>query len=173
MGFFDYFTENGRKRMALEGKILEAEMKAAESTIDLVQNFVNPLEPFLDNQFGGLFLPLHTDHRARGDDPNFYMNQTQLQLIRVQGRRLAAQNEFAINALENLISHIVGSGMSYTVVRKEGSSLSDEIVDLIQGAVDEFLEANQWGLFEQEIVKRANRDGGCSPYLGARYAELG
>lgn len=102
--------------------------------------------------------------RVRGKCSPFFENEMDLAAIRGIARFLAGTTEIAIGALENLTSYTIGNGLTYTIEPKqenEAGKLSP-LAALVQEALDESLEANQWvGDKEAEAFRRAHRDGEC------------
>ena len=105
-------------------------------------SFVDPFEFVADNAdffpglgSGGWGVPWTLNNQGRGDVLPVYINEYGLKLIRDWSRRILAFNEFAINAVENRVSYIVGKGFQYSVLpkRKEGTLATDE--DIVEDAV--------------------------------------
>jgi capsid protein len=143
--------------------ITESHSAAARITeaCDALWNaLVDPREAYLDDD-GSWW----TDIASRGANApgaphvSAALNEQQLAEARLQSRRLAATNEFAINGLENRISYIVGPGHIYRTVVRKGADSAPELVTEVQQVLDEFLVENQWQLRQQEIVRRLDRDG--------------
>lgn len=88
-----------------------------------------------------------------------YTNETQLDHIRYQCRQLALENEFAINALENRISYVVGTGHRYRIVPRPGTTVARALLQRTQDVLEEFLRENRWHRRQQEILLRKDRDG--------------
>lgn len=118
---------------------------------------------YYDSQFYDSFYPLvnltppFMDHQKRGEALPFYITEQQLKLIRDRSRRLCADNEFAICAIENRTSYIVGSGFKYRVLPV--GDVSDSLLTDCQKVVDVFCEINELWKLEQEAVFRNDRDG--------------
>ncbi len=77
-----------------------------------------------------------------------------------QMRYLAYSNPFAKNAVENLVSYIVGTGFNYKATAKDKGSAADKLLaEEIQDAMDEAID--DWNLhaMEQEAGRRVERDG--------------
>lgn len=164
MGISNWFKSEATKlREEVECAQYSLELKAMEANSalfdDLLGNLVHPLEPFFDPEFGDFFLPLNVDRKRIGDEPPIFTSEQQLALIRAQSRRLVSHNEFAINAVENRVSHIVGSGGIYTAAAKPEQVVSDDDVAAVQASVDGFIDFNDWNHWEQELVRRGDRDG--------------
>jgi hypothetical protein len=117
-----------------------------------------------DNQFYDSFYPYTNltppfmDHQKRGEALPFYLNEQQLKLIRDRSRRLVSENEFAICAIENRISFLIGSGLNYRVLPAHKGT-TDKILEEAQVVVDTFCEVNELWKLEQEAVLRNDRDG--------------
>jgi capsid protein len=87
------------------------------------------------------------------------LDEHELAAARLECRRLAATNEFAINGHENRISYLVGPGHQYRAVTRKGAEPSPGVVADVQAVLDEFLTLNAWQSRQQEIVRRLDRDG--------------
>jgi capsid protein len=134
---------------------LEHRIREAYET--LWSDVVDPAEPYWDE--GGGWLPLGGGAGRGASGVDLALSATRLTEIRNQSRCLALENEFAINALENRISYIVGAGHAYEVVARKGSDVSPDLIEGAQRAIDEFLLENDWSHRQQEIVRRYDRDG--------------
>lgn len=121
---------------------------------------------------GGWGVPWLLNHQPnRGDFLPAYINEMGLKLIRDWSRRISVFNEFALNAIENRISYIVGKGFQYSVVPKQGSITPaqalddgpaiepDSLAQRAQAVLDEFIARERWSEREQECVRRCDRDG--------------
>jgi predicted double-glycine peptidase len=144
---------------------LSLQKQLLESTAVTIDNqFVDPLEFLWDDQSFWLPLgysdsvPWTLDHQKKGELLPVYITEYGLKVIRDLSRRLCYFNEFAVNALENRVSYIVGSGMTYSAC-KARDDCPDELLELVQDVLDHFIEANEWGDAEAEIVRRCDRDG--------------
>jgi hypothetical protein len=107
---------------------------------------------------GEWWQPVRGVGRSASQSANVFDEQS-LREIRVQCRRLAASNEFAINGHENRVSYIVGAGHSYRAGVCKGMDASQDVTMQVQKVIDRFLEENRWQLRQQEIVRRIDRDG--------------
>lgn len=120
---------------------------------------------------GGWGVPWLLNQQGRGDVLPVYINEMGLKIIRDWSRRICAFNEFALNAIENRVSYIVGKGFQYTVVEKKkpatpslalGNEEGNEpsrLAAVAQAVLDEFISRSRWNEREQEIVRRCDRDG--------------
>ena len=88
-----------------------------------------------------------------------YETEAELDKIRNTTRYLATENEFALNAHENRISYIVGSGHIYTVTAKPDMEVDPALIDQVNTVINDFIRLNQWQRRQQEIVRRRDRDG--------------
>ena len=91
-------------------KAARLERSLAESFFDDHDRFVDPSEAYMDS--GGVpWRPVHD--AAGGEHSATAFDEALLAEIRNQSRNLVLMNEFAINAIENRINYIVGSGHKY------------------------------------------------------------
>lgn len=134
------------------------ETRLDEAFDELYGNFVDPFEPFRDDDQS--WLPLTVAGAARNSS-SAMTNEQQLAEIRARCRMLAMSNEFAINGHENRVSYIVGTGHRYkaTVITSSKDSTASDIAKMVQDWLDEFVEVNRWHARQQEIVHRQDRDG--------------
>lgn len=135
------------------------ERRLTEAFDQLWDDFVDPAEAVFDidgtpwNRLGGA---------AGGGTAGMpFADGQQLAQIRDQCRTLAVENEFAINAHENRISYIVGSGHVYRAAARRGKTVDEATVAEVQAVIDEFVRLNHWHRRQQEIVHRKDRDGEC------------
>jgi len=134
------------------------ERSITEACDSLWDALVDPREAYLDDD--GLWwnaLAVSGSPGGRAGLP--YLNEDQLAAVRLECRRLAATNEFAINGIENRISYLVGPGHSYRAAARKGSELAPELLDEVQAVLNEFLYENAWHARQQETVRRMDRDG--------------
>lgn len=134
------------------------ERRIGEACDSLWDALVDPREAYIDDD--GLWwsdLGACGGAGVRAGLP--YVNEEQLAEVRLQCRRLAATNEFAINGIENRISYLVGPGHLYRAVARKGMAASPELVADVQTVLNEFLHQNGWHARQQEIVRRLDRDG--------------
>ncbi len=139
------------------GRLERLERRLCESFDELWNDFVDPAEAFYD--LDGTHWPVVGGLAGGAAAGPPFANQQQLSEIRASCRALSATNAFAINALENRISYIVGSGHAYRVVPRMGVSLPPERIVEAQAVLDEFVRINRWHARQQEIVRRRDRDG--------------
>jgi capsid protein len=142
----------------MQAQLDSLEQKVTEACDSLWDALVDPREAYVDddglwwNGLGGASSP-------NGRAGLVCLNEQELAEARLQCRRLAATNEFAINGHENRISYIVGPGHVYRAVVRKGAEPAPEVVADVQQVVDEFLTINRWQTRQQEIVRRLDRDG--------------
>ncbi|MGB9619324.1 MAG: hypothetical protein ACPL7K_02805, partial [Armatimonadota bacterium] len=88
-----------------------------------------------------------------------YRSEYELARIRNESRWFATHHPFAVSALENRASYVVGSGHTYTVRPKPNADISDETLEAIEREITEFLELNLWQHRQIENQIRLDRDG--------------
>lgn len=174
---------NGRMNEAeirAQAKAAASKLREANDTPAGVwaSSFVDPFDLVSDNAdffpglgSGGWGVPWTMNNMARGDVLPVYINEYGLKLIRDWSRRTLAFNEFAINAVENRISYIVGKGFQYCALPKkkpitseqavggESGVQPDALAQKAQAVLDEFIDRERWNEREQECVRRCDRDG--------------
>lgn len=94
----------------------------------------------------------------RGEVVAAYRNEGGLRFIRDVSRYVCMQNEYAIGAIENRISFIVGNGYQYPCSLKKDTA-PPSLVSKTQDVISRFIDDNEWGDYEQELQKRGDRDG--------------
>jgi hypothetical protein len=109
--------------------------------------------------FGGTLPPYRKQSDKRGEQVAVYVDENQLQRIRDRSRKLCAENEFAICAVENRKSYLVGKGFTYTAGPRPDTDCPPLLVKQTQAVLDAFGELNDLGDLEQELVGRCDRDG--------------
>ena len=88
-----------------------------------------------------------------------YRSEYELARIRNESRWFATHHPFAVSALENRASYVVGSGHTYTVRPKPKADISDETLEAIEQEITEFLELNLWQHRQIDNQIRLDRDG--------------
>jgi capsid protein len=130
----------------------------SEACDSLYDALVDPREAHLDDE-GLWWNSVATVGVGRGGAGALALSEQELHEARLQCRRLAATNEFAINGHENRISYIVGPGHQYRAVVRKGAEPLPGLAADVQEVIDEFLNLNAWHSRQQEIVRRMDRDG--------------
>lgn len=141
MAMTDVLTQRLRRQLS------ESLLSALDAVVDE--------DPWSDDQQCWLPLSLPAGH----DRPAPFQNDAQLAELRRQYRTLACENEFALNALENRISYVVGTGHRYQVAARQGADLSPELAGRTEAELNRFLRENRWHRRQVEIMRRRDRDG--------------
>lgn len=128
------------------------EARLTEALTNYWDVFIDPLEALRDETTGRLDIW----KKIGGGDTAI---SSGLEQARNNSRVLVAENEWAINAIENRISYIVGSGYIYTVQPKKEDEVDEGVVKQVQEVIDDFVERNKWVLRQQEYQRRFDRDG--------------
>lgn len=128
-------------------------------TVDMMASYVDPSERFRGPD-GSLWIPVGgaQDGRSSSDKSNFSSEQ-ELTAAREYCRWLAAENPYAINLHENLVSYIVGTGPRVTIAPRQGEEVGDDAIKTIQDAFNDWLWESDWACRQQESVVRFDRDG--------------
>jgi capsid protein len=156
-------------REQVERQELLLRQRTLETAANWYDDYVNPAEPLFDTPdfffpLAGENLPFNLDNRLKGELLPVYVTEYGLKILRDYSRWLAAFNVFALNALENRVSYVVGKGFGYQAVPTNGPA-SDytagdrDLCKKAQRVIDRFLERTDWGELEQEVMRRADRDG--------------
>jgi hypothetical protein len=154
---------------------LNAELASIKQTRQVMEqaggefgNWINPATPFFDSPdfffpYVGENLPFNMDNRLKGELLPVYITEYGLKLLRDYSRWLAAFNPYAISALENRVSYVIGKGFGYTAVpssRKPVFTSGDrELCRMAQAVWDEFTDRVDWGQWEQLIAHKVDVDG--------------
>jgi hypothetical protein len=160
-------------RLKAETAELEATVKALDTASRVVEsewgNPVDTREYFNDSPgFGNVFNNRATSayDRNRGQFSPFFESEADLAQIRGIARFCASSYETGINALENLVSFVLGKGFVYKAISRGESDAPDALLKAVDKAIEEFHEANKWeGDLETEIVIRSDRDGECFAWM--------
>lgn len=141
-------------------RFMAEQNRILQESLNLLNHCLDPAEPY---RVGSeLWLPV--GGAVGADDPIEmpYRNLLELSNIRRACRHLCQHNEFAINALENRISYIVGWGHTYTLQPRRnhrGEGVTPEQLAELDEALRAVLKRNRWPLRQQEIQRRLDRDG--------------
>lgn len=113
-----------------------------------------------DGFYGNAFTvpPYFLDSYKRGEVLPVYLDYHQLKIIRDRNRRLAAENEFAVAAIENRKAYIFGTGFKYRVL-PVGEHVDPDVVKTAQRVLDVFCRVNRMSQIERELSHRCDRDG--------------
>jgi capsid protein len=136
-------------------RIAEHQSRFLESTLDLWDRLVRDDEMLdIDGRLtmGQPFGPTWSAGLA-------YTTESQLTEIRNQSRHLALTNEFAINALENRVSYVVGEGHSYKIMARAGAVPPKDLIARVDQVITAFITRNLWHQRQQECLRRWDRDG--------------
>lgn len=128
----------------------------AES-MDLTGQVVDPRGPYAPDANGEAWIPLGME----GDKAEACgaADENQLRAIRGLCRYAAKKSPYAINGHKNRQNYIIGSGHTYTATVKKGMNATDEEVDAVQKALDDFVRVNKWHKRQRECLLRKDRDG--------------
>ena len=125
-----------------------------ESYSDIDDRYVDPMEPYYDTD-GTRWVSSSSNANPAGPFPVF--DESFLRDMRSQCRSHALCNEFAINALENRVNYIIGSGHKYHIIPKTAADF--DLSQHVRGVIDDFTDINNWPARHQEIIRRRDRDG--------------
>lgn len=159
---FESFRGLFARKATPDPRVVQLERQLAElvESIDL-SSYVDPLGAIRDEQGGywnTVAMPGYSGSRSINDRSGF-RTETELTAARDYCRRLAEENSYALNAIENRISYIVGVGHSYKAVPKAGEQVDPATVLAVQKVIDDFTFENRWSLRQQESLRRLDRDG--------------
>jgi hypothetical protein len=139
-------------------KLDDAIVKTFNESMDLFDNFVDPLEDFQGLDEPGIPLGSAGSNRPGAERAGFG-TETELTRARQFCRLLAESNEFAISAIDNRISYGVGIGHTYHVSPKKNAEVDPAVIDQTQAYLDEWTYNNDWGHRQAEHLRRFDRDG--------------
>lgn len=129
-------------------------------SMELSGSYVDPRGAYLDNN-GEAWLPIGGLCGAEEQARACFTNEQELAEARCDCRQLARTSAYAINAHENRVSYIVGTGHKYTVTAKKGAEVNEEAIAAAQEFLDEWLYEQNWCRRQAEIIRRIDRDGEC------------
>jgi hypothetical protein len=116
------------------------------------ESIVSPWEQFMNGQ--NLVFPLWA---GRYDNRliNYWISESQLDLIRMYSRWLYDFNKTAKGVVRSMENYIIKTGYSYIATSKSGKGN----VEALQTWIDSFLEKNNWYERELDWFRRSRRDG--------------
>lgn len=88
-----------------------------------------------------------------------YVNELEFRQIIARSRAFVMYNPYAIGAIRNRVSYVVGKGHTYTVRPVDADLVKDETLAACRSVVNEFCTRNQWGERQKETMRRLDRDG--------------
>lgn len=88
-----------------------------------------------------------------------YRTEAELASLRNESRWYAQYHPFALSALENRASYVVGTGHSYKLRPVPGANLSPDTLQAAERELVDFQERSQWFLRQRECQWRIDRDG--------------
>ncbi len=143
---------------AMMGKIQREKTLQEEFAYTPPYELINPWAPFFD----GLKLlfplfPARFDYRYAQN--YIFLSQTQLDLFRVYGRWLYETNPWAQGALGALADYSIHTGFQYSVSAKKHEKASKSLLKQCNKFLEDFLNRNQWWIYERELFIRKKRDG--------------
>ncbi len=151
--------------------MLEKQLRAEERALEAVLGVWNdiswndPVEQMYDVGAGNTsplqFPPPPYFRKSvnRGEDIPVYTSEQHLGMLRDVSRLLCSTSEYAISALENRVSYLVGQGLQYQVKGRHGRNVPDEYIDRVQNLISVFHEYNGLDEIERESVWRMDVDG--------------
>jgi len=148
------------KQAELSLRLLAHQNRFLESQLDLWDRLVDFDDELLDNG-QRVWNKIHLGTLDPGAAALAYRSEVELNELRNQSRYLCLTNEFAINAVENRISYVVGEGHVYKVTPKAGEEVDQDVLDEAKAVLDGFLETSRWHARQQEMRLRLDRDGEC------------
>jgi len=88
-----------------------------------------------------------------------YRGESDLAAIRDECRWLAHHHPFALSAIENRVSYVVGAGHNYKVRPVPGAALGAEALEACRRELLRWTEEADWPLRQAEMQRRLDRDG--------------
>jgi hypothetical protein len=144
-------------------KALRSQQRVLESALDLFGSVLPDDPRDLYGDFDGFQIyppggvpPYYQDNRGRGEVLPVYTTWQQLKYIRDRNRRLCAENEFAICAVENRSNYVVGDGFTYRATSSDGE---DELVAMVQQVLDVWASTVEVNDYEHDGMQRLDHDG--------------
>lgn len=136
----------------------------SEGMIDVGSSF-GIMDEMIDQSYNERWIPITPGSTTPyGEQITVFSTEQGQTLMRLMCRYLADENEYAINALENRINYIVGSGMAMQfeprdpTVDTASPDVKKELVKL-NAILKEELERIEFGSKQEETVRRNDRDG--------------
>src|SRR5438876_8118396 len=128
------------EREELVARTLRAENRVLRETLEVFDNYVDPLDAYREE--GELWDGAALGGVGRTGSPSYggFRSEQELAAARNACRALAMTNEFAINGHENRVSYLVGSGHRYQVAPRKESSASALLASGGRQPPDEFAQ---------------------------------
>lgn len=146
-------------RARLDLEYAKLENKVMQETLDLYGSWVDPIDALRDEN-GELWQTIGgVETGAFSMDYIGWRAIADLTRARWQCRWLSRYNPYAINVQENRVNYVYGTGHTYTVTPRQGTSVSDETILQLQTFIDNWCRQKSWPLVQQEIMWRYDRDG--------------
>jgi hypothetical protein len=82
-----------------------------------------------------------------------------LDLCRLESRRMLTHNEFGIGGIKTRVGYIIDQGFQYSIAPLKGQFVLPTDLQKIQDYLDLVCEANAMGEIESELMLRLDRDG--------------
>lgn len=156
-------TSRVARRSGSVESLLDREL--VEESID-ISSVAGVLDEIFDPATGDRWMPLFAGSTAPyGEASHLLTTEQGLMVVRMMCRYLAAENEYAINILENRISYIVGDGMKLTFQPRDKMKDDPEeesvrsALEELQLVLDDELDRIDFDGIQEETVRRADRDG--------------
>lgn len=152
-------------RVALKG--LEAEERGYEAMLQVYNDigWTDPLEGLYNAGPQGQFLvapppPYFRQNYDYGEAIPYYITEQGLRYLRDISRIICSSSEYAISAMENRQSYIIGTGLRYQA-ESAGEEVDRSLLHRAQQLIDFFQEYNDLPSIESEAVRRMDEDGEC------------
>lgn len=102
--------------------------------------------------------PYYRQSQKRGEVLPVYTTEEQLRLLRDRSRKLRAENEFAICAVETRKSYVVGKGFVYRAAAAH-KDCPASLLERVQKVLDWWDEANDLASYAADMMDRLDTDG--------------
>jgi hypothetical protein len=140
--------------------VFYSDWQDVRESVSLDGAFVDPREALWDDGEGIMWMAIGAGpESANTRQKTGLCTESELENARNLSRYICDKSPFAISAIENRISYVVGYGHTYKAVAKAGLTASESTIAKAQEILDRFCKVNRWNWRQQEIVRRYDRDG--------------
>lgn len=152
---------------ALLGAMAVAKLAPAmESSVELLDNIVNPADYLGDSLFPyrgtayGYSIPSSIWHKEEGRNYPIYFTEVDLRAMRGMAFIIGEYHPMGVGILSKLVNYTIGTGLTPRVEADKNSKIDSQIVAQVQRVIDTFVEENLVvGDADRERFRRKHKEG--------------
>lgn len=124
------------------------------ASLDWVSPYSDMLDRFRPNSDPVFSGSTNYWNRRYGKNWPVFQTEQELAILRAPARLMLATNDYAIGLVNGISAYVIGVGYTYRPAkRRKESTIPPEVLEALQGIVDEILEANEWKGGEQPGIE--------------------